>query len=364
MPTINDIAAKLGISKGTVSKALNNADDVSEPLRKKVLETAVEIGYKKNRIRKTDEKKLCIIVENMDYENPNGFGYEIIMGFKKLAIPMGWEVEVVPISPKRQKEISFDVFMLEYGYQGAFILGFALTDPWMKDLKTANTPAVLYDNYIQENPRVSYIGVNNEEGINMAISYLKQLGHTHIGYLGGALESHITRARYQSYLHAMEAHELPVQKNYIGCSYFISECAQVYLPILLKSGVTAIICGHDNLANSIMIHCQELGYRVPEDISIIGFDDAPMSAYTQPPLTTIRQNRSALGNCGFYALNSLLNQTPISMLLLRAELILRNSAGAVRKTPIQRELVKHTLLHSASNKNKVPHIQKYLFNPN
>lgn len=358
MPTINDIAAKLGISKGTVSKALNNADDVSEPLRKKVLETAVEIGYKKNRIRKTDEKKLCIIVENMDYENPTAFGYDIIMGFKKLAIPMGWEVEVVPISPKRQKEISFDVFMLEYGYQGAFILGFALTDPWMNDLKTASTSAVLYDNYIQENPNISYIGVNNDEGIDMAVSYLKKLGHTHIGYLGGALKSYITRARYQAYLRAMKKNGLSIQENYIGCSYFISECTQVYLPILLKSGVTAIICGQDNLANSIMIHCHELGYRVPEDISIIGFDDAPMSAYTQPPLTTIRQNRTALGNCGFYALNSLLNHTPISSLLLRAELILRSSAGIVRSSSIRQELVKHTLLHPTPNKNLVPQVKK------
>ena len=70
MPTINDIAQKLGVSKSTVSKAFNGADDVSETLRKKILETAVAMGYKKNRVRKDDPKKLCILIGTMDYENP------------------------------------------------------------------------------------------------------------------------------------------------------------------------------------------------------------------------------------------------------------------------------------------------------
>ncbi len=330
MPTINDIAKKLGVSKSTVSKALNNGSDVSETLRKKILETAVEIGYERNRVRKDISKKLCIIVENMDAEKPSGFGYDIAMGFKKLAIPDGWDVTIEYVTIEMQKEISYDVFMLEHEYKGAFILGFALRDPWMEELKTAKTPAVLYDNYIKENPRVSYVGINNEEGFDYSISYLKKLGHKKIGYIGGALESHITLARHNAYLRGMQTHDLPVTEKMIGYSYFVSECIHRYLPILLKEQVTAILCAHDRLANAVITQCQEFGYRVPEDISVIGFDDAAFSAYTSPPLTTIRQDRTALGNCGYYALTSLLNATPISMLLLRAELIERESAGPAR----------------------------------
>lgn len=330
MPTINDIAAKLGVSKSTVSKALNNASDVSEALKKRVLETAVEIGYEKNRIRKNSSKKLCIIVENMDYENSMGFGYELIVGFKQLAIPAGWEVDIIPITEKFQKNISYDVFMLENKYQGAFIMGFSLIDPWMKDLKTTNTPTVLFDNYIPENPKVTYVGVNNDEGFNMSVAYLKSLGHKVIGYLGGSLESHVTISRYNAYIHAMENHGFHIDKDLIGCSYFISECTQKYLPILLKKHVTAILCSHDNLANAVIIHCKELKYNVPEDISIIGFDDAPFSAHTIPALTTIRQDRNALGRCGYYALSSLLNKTYISSLLLRAELIERGSTSIAK----------------------------------
>ncbi len=333
MPTINDIAARLGVSKSTVSKALNNANDVSESLKKRIIETAVEIGYTKNRIRKDSTKKLCIIIENMDYENPTGFGYEIVIGFKQLAVPAGWEVDVVPMTEKFQKTISYDMFMLENKYQGAFILGFSLIDPWMEDLKSSNTPTVLYDNYIPENPKVAYVGVNNDEGFNIAIAYLKSLGHKTIGYLGGSLESHITISRYNAYIHAMENNGFCVDKDLIGCSYFISECTQKYLPVLLKKRATAILCSHDSLANAAMIHCAELKYNVPEDISIIGFDDAPFSAYTMPGLTTIRQDRNALGRCGYYALSSLFNKTSISSLLLRAEFIERGSTGRAKSIP-------------------------------
>lgn len=329
MPTINDIAAKVGVSKSTVSKALNNADDISETLRKKIVETAVEIGYEKNRIRKDNPKKLCVLIENMEYEAPMGFGHDIVIGFKQLAIPAGWEVETISLSEEMQKQTGYDVFMLENQYQGAFILGFSLVDPWMEELKTAHIPAVLYDNYIPENPCIAYVGVNNEEGFDMAVAHLKKLGHTAIGYLGGALESHITIARYHAYLHAMERHNLTINKDFIGCSYYISECTLTYLPILLKNHVTAILCSHDSLATAVMAHCKELKYKIPDDISIIGFDDAPFSAYTTPGLTTIRQDRNALGRCGYYALSSLLNQTAISSLLLQAELIERNSTSAV-----------------------------------
>ena len=327
MPTINDIATRLGIAKSSVSKAMNNADDISESLRKKVLETAVEIGYEKTRNRKSGQKKLCILVENMEYQNASGFGHDIILGFEQMAVPAGWFVETIPLTKEVQKESSYDVFMLSHQYEGAFILGFSLLDPWMQDLKTARTPTVLYDNYIQENPLVSYVGANNKEGFDMAVSYLKNLGHARIGYLGGDMNSMISQERYSAYLQAMQQHGLAAEPGLTGHSYFVSECVQKYLPLLLQQKATAILCEHDSLANSVMTHCAELGFKIPEDISIIGFDDAAFSAFTSPPLTTIRQDRNALGRCGYYALNSLLNQTFISSLLLRAELIERGSAG-------------------------------------
>ena len=97
--------------------------------------------------------------------------------------------------------------------------------------------------------------------------------------------------------------------------------------IVQDMGITGLICSHDLLANAAMVQCQQRGLRVPADISIIGFDDLPMSAYTSPPMTTIRQDRTQLGKSAFYALSSLLADVPISTLLLHARLMVRHSSG-------------------------------------
>ena len=102
-----------------------------------------------------------------------------------------------------------------------------------------------------------------------------------------------------------------------------------HLPRCLENVITAIICNQDTLASATLTQCQQLGFQIPDDISIIGFDDLPIAACTSPPLTTIRQDRLELGKSGFFALSSLLNHIPISTYLLHAQLIQRESTGKV-----------------------------------
>lgn len=326
MATIQDIADRLGVSKGTVSKALNGAPDISETLQKTILETAVEMGY--TRIRRKDSRKLCILTENLEYQEPHQFGYEIILGFRQMAEPAGYRVEIVDVSERLQKSVPYDVFMMKHDYPGAFVLGFSLSDPWMKDFETARTPAVLYDNYIMTNPRMAYVGIDNNEGMELTVSRLKALGHRKIGYLSGALGSHIMQVRHSAFFHAMRQNGLKADPALTGSSYYITQCLEKQLPRLLEQGATAIVCSHDLLANAVMVQCQQLGLRVPADISVTGFDDLPMCAYTSPPLTTVRQERIQLGKSGYYALDSLMNGVAIGTLLLHAKLMERGSAGA------------------------------------
>ena len=116
-----------------------------------------------------------------------------------------------------------------------------------------------------------------------------------------------------------------------GSAHHVSECLTQHLPRLLDAGCTAIVCSHDVLAHSVMVHCRELGLQVPKDISILGFDDVPLCRYTIPPLTTIRQDRESLGRSAFHALTSQMNNVRASSLLLHAELIERSSCGPSRK---------------------------------
>lgn len=326
MATINDIAAKLGVSKSTVSKGLNNATDISDEMRRQILETAVELGYVNKRMQKR-EKKICVLVENMEYDTPNQFGHDIVLGFKQMAEPDGWDVDVIPISIDMQKLTPYSVFMLQQGYQASFILGLSLLDPWMQELRTTRVPTVLYDNYINDNPYIASVGCDNQEGFDLAVRHLAKLGHKKIGLISGPLDSYILKARYHAYINALEKYGLEINEDYIGLGYYVSESTRKYIPRLLDLGVTAILFSHDVRAISAIAEFDDRDIRIPEDISIVGFDDLPMTAYTTPPLTTVRQDRIALGQCGFYALSCLLNHVTIGSILLRAPLIVRGSTG-------------------------------------
>ena len=328
MVTLNDIAARLGISKSTVSKGLSNASDVSEELRRKILETAAEMGYSGRRTT----KKLCILVENMEYKETNQFGYDIIAGFLEMAQPDGWAVDVVPLTEDYQRTVTYQDFMLRGGWRGAFVLGFSLLDPWMKEFPSAQVPTVLYDNYIKENPYMASVSCDNGSGLAAAVRHLYDLGHRRIGLLSGPLDSFVLRERYNAYLSAMAECGLPVDKDLIGLCYYLTESARKYLPKLIKKGATAILCSEDVRAMAAYTECNDRGLRIPGDISIVGFDDLPIAAYMDPPLTTVRQDRLALGKCGYFTLSCLLNDVAIDSIRLRAPLIVRGSTGPVTQT--------------------------------
>ena len=102
MITIKDIANRLGIAPSTVSKGLNDSNDISPELKKLVLDTAIEMGYVTKRMKKETRKRLCIFVENMKYEMPGDFGFDIILGFKQAAVRDNWDVTIIPMNPLLQ----------------------------------------------------------------------------------------------------------------------------------------------------------------------------------------------------------------------------------------------------------------------
>ncbi len=330
MATISEIADKLGISKSTVSKALNNATDISADMRKKVLETAAELGYINHRANHL-RKKVCILIENMDYETPNQFGYDIVRGFQQMAETENWVTDIIPLTVEFQKMTPYGVFMLDHGYQASFVLGFSLLDPWMQEFPATQIPTVLYDNYIKSNPHIASVGCDSQEGFDLAVKHLAELGHKKIGLISGPTDSYIIQARYNAYINAMNKYELEIGEDYIGLGYYVAESTRTYIPKLMSRGVTAILFSHDIRAISALTECLDRNIQIPADLSIIGFDDLPMTAYTEPPLTTIRQDRIGLGKCGFYAMNCLLNRLPIGSILLRAPLIVRGSTGPAPK---------------------------------
>ncbi len=330
MATIKDIASKLGISVSAVSKSMNGASDISEELRQLVLDTAVEMGYSTKRSRKKENRKLALFIENMEYESTEDFGYDIVLGFKQSAFKGNWDVDVIPVTPTFQLENKYDTYLLSQGYSGAFIVGFALQDDWMKQFVNTTMPTVLFDNSIKHNPNTSYIGTDNYEGIDEAIDHLYKLGHTKIAFLNGSLHSMVSEQRQEAFLQGMKNHGLKVDKKLLAYGYYVADSARYHVPAFLENGATAIMCGNDLIASGVVEECKHKGLRVPEDISVIGFDDIPIASEMTPGLTTVNQNRLELGKGGYTILTSLISGIAISKSLLRPKLIVRGSTASAK----------------------------------
>lgn len=328
MATIKDIANELNISCGTVSKGLNGASDVSEELRNKILKTAIKLGYETKKMKKKDCWTVCFFVENVDLDS-NQFGYEILLGFKTEATKVGLKVEIVTSSIEIQEKESYDTYMLRNGYKAGFFVGFTLNDPWLKDIGKTSIPTVLLDNIEEKNPHVAYIGTDSNEGIEEALSHLSKLGHKKVAFLNGERDSYISNSRGHSFRKLCKKYEIDYE-DLIAYGDYTTECAKLCVKDFISKGATAIMTCSDTMAIGVINECERLGYKVPEDISVIGFDDLPLSAHVTPPLTTIRQERRDLGKQGFYTLWGLINGVRISHTTLRPEFIVRKSTAKAK----------------------------------
>lgn len=329
--TIKDIANKLGISISTVSKGLNGASDISEELRQLVLDTAIEMEYQTKRMKKESGKKLALFIENMEYDSPEGFGHDIVLGFRQAALREGWEVSIIPAAPDYQSQHKYESFLLRNGYSGAFLAGLALQDPWMNQLMRCKVPSVLLDNFIERNQNVGSVETDNAEGIDLAVDYLIRLGHSKIAFFNGSPHSMITTKRYDAFIASMNAHNMPVDPELVTFGHYVKDSAKYHVPKLLSGGATAIVCCSDTIAEGVLEECARRKVRVPEDVSVIGFDDLPFAAALNPPLTTIRQDRIDLGKGAFHVLQNLINHVSISRTVLRAQLIVRGSTAPIPK---------------------------------
>ncbi len=327
MATIKDIADRLGIAISTVSKGLNGANDISDEMRQLVLDTAVEMGYSSKKMRNSNNSKVCIIIEDADYETLIQNCYDIIVGFKLSAARRNWEVTVIPGNIHKNNYEKYDTYMLKNGYRGAFLVGLSYQNDWLSQLGKTSVPTVLLDHYIEDNSHIGFVGTDCTEGIDRAIHHLYELGHRKIAFLNGSKDFMLSNQRQKDFVHSLIRHGLPVSDNLIRYGYFKPECAREFVPNFIQNGATAILCGSDLIASGVIREVHRMGLKVPEHISVIGFDDIPMAAALTPPLTTIRQDRTNLGKSAFILLEGLIHNISAGKLLLRSQFIPRKSTA-------------------------------------
>lgn len=336
MVTIKDIAQKLSLAPSTISKALNNAADINDDTKRLVYETALKMGYKIKRQKNNmgmSERRVCIMIDNMDYENNEQFGYDLILGFKNAAMTHNWDVDIIPMNLNALAPVAnnYDTYMLQHKYSGAFMIGFSMHNDYIRNLKKTQFPTVLFDNHITDNLKVGYVSTDCYEGIRLALRHLKKLGHRKIAFLNGTKNTMISYERINAFEQIMGELNLPVYEELLENGYYVPDCAKYHVPKFLRHGATAIVCASDLIASGVINEVTRHGLSVPEDISVIGFDDMPFSTRLSPPLTTIKQDRLSLGKSALVLLDGLINDIPISKMILRAELIERSSTDVAKQ---------------------------------
>lgn len=327
MVTIKDVANRLGLAISTVSKGLNNGADISEETRQLVLDTAVEMGYLSRKMRKRRKTNICILIKNMNYDSIEQFCYDIIVGFKLAAVKRQWGVSVIPIDDEIQKKNSFHSYIEENRFSGAFLLGFTELDTWFGQLSNTDVPVILLDSHVPEGAKHGYVGTDSYESVKLAVEHLFNLNHKRIALLDYDVNSIVSRKRYNSFLQVLEEFSLPIDQALIAFCPDCGEAVEAAVKNFISANATAIICGSDVLAAHTMSEIHKLGLFIPKDISIIGYDDIPLSGQLKPPLTTIRQDRTGIGKSAFFLLDGLMNGLKISKMVLHPLLVERSSTG-------------------------------------
>jgi DNA-binding LacI/PurR family transcriptional regulator len=320
--TIKEIASALGISTSTVSKALNNATDVSEKTRRKVQEYADSVGFSfKNA---GPQKRICMLFENMDSQSNLQVGYSVLTGFQHAANNFHYEVVVehcTDTCAPNLKELCRD-----NNFIGVMVLGTKLTSDIIKQLEETDVPVMLMDSYVK-NPKVSCISSDNINSISAIVEQLIEDGHVNIGFLGGEKSSLVSRERFAGYVTALNGANIEYNSNFVCYGNFTEEGGRSCAKHFIDNKVTAVVCASDIMAIGLIRGLKELGAKVPDDISVSGFDDLEIIRYFSPALTTVKQDFFMLGKTAFTILRQSIKGYETKRIILQAEPIFRKSTS-------------------------------------
>ena len=296
--TLANVAASAGVSVATVSKVLNGRNDVAPATRALVQDLLQEHDYVARRVRPA----LSPAIELFFHGQLNAYHTEVLQGVVEAAAEAGVAV-VVSMRPRGERgsggsrPAAWARELATAGRQAAIVVTSELAAADLTALTRARMPVVVIDPLNLPSARVTSVGSTNFAGGLLATQHLLDLGHRHIAYLGGPAAAACHQARMQGYRGAMEAEEAPVPDEYVRTGRFSYEhgIAGGAALLDLPEPPTAVFAGSDETALGVIEAARVRGLRVPEDLSVVGFDDTPVARLAAPPLTTVRQPLREMG---------------------------------------------------------------------
>ncbi|CAH1213853.1 putative HTH-type transcriptional repressor ExuR [Paenibacillus auburnensis] len=333
MTTIYDIAKKTGYSPTTVSKAFNNYSDVREKTREEILRTAREMGYLPNAHARTLTTKKSwtlgvLFVEGTGVGIRHPFFGAVIESFKQVAVAKGYALMFIS-KDVGGKQSGYLENCRIHGVDGVVVFLSDYEDPYFLELLESDIPTVILD---YETAQSHTVCSDNTAGAMLAVEYLTSLGHSRIAHISGGLNTIPGRRREEGYVAAMKTHGLELRKDYIveGAFYALENGYAAMQRLLeLPDRPTAVFASGDLLALGAVMAARDSGLSVPEDISVMGYDDIELARYVTPALTTVRQDTASLGTRAAEILLASIDRkgTGMEAIVLPVEVVVRESCA-------------------------------------
>ena len=289
--SISDVAEMLGVSKSTVSRAINGNSGVGDGLRKKVLDLVDEIGYKPNTIAQSLSRGRVNIVALILGDIRNPFYADLAFNIQRILNSHGYMVMVFNSEYDVQREIEFLKLTIQFNFAGLILIT-AQTEIVEDMLHSMDVPMVLVNRILPSYTGDSVLTDNFQAGY-MAVMHLLELGHKHIGFVRGPGVSSASSQRFEGYRQALRNFSLPFNEEYVYESDLKMETGITLARNFvkdLKVRPSAMVVVNDMTAIGFIDGCRENGLSIPEDLSIVSFDDIEFSAMKGIELTTISQH--------------------------------------------------------------------------
>ncbi|WP_027909475.1 LacI family DNA-binding transcriptional regulator [Pseudomonas sp. URMO17WK12:I4] len=330
MATIKDVAARAGISYTTVSHVVNGTRPVSDQVRSKVEAAIAELGYvpsgvaRSLRVRATGT--LGLLLPNAS----NPYFAELARGIEDHAERNGYSVILCNSDDDIDKQLRYLRVLLERRIDGLIVATVASDAAFAQALAALRVPLVLVDRSL-EGVSADQLRVDHEQGAYLATRHLLELGHRRIVCIGGPASTQVVQLRAGGYRRALDEAGIEAQAV-VDCA-FTSPAGHAAAQVLLagEQGPTAIFAGNDMIALGVLRAAAERGLQVPQQLSVVGFDDIEVSRYLHPALTTVGQRIGQLGEQAAERLLARIRKPGLvaEQRLIEPTLMLRESTAAI-----------------------------------
>ena len=326
--TIEDVAKEAGVSRQTVSRAINNKGEISPVTQQRVLDAVQKLGYQPSKVAQGLATKRTFTIGFIIPDITNPFFPDVARGVQDAARPAGYSVLFANSDETKEEEFRTLRTMSAQGVDGIVLFPHPYPYPEFEAFTERFKSIILINSGLQYK-NVGHITTDNYAGGRLAVEHLVAKGHTQIGMLNGLRPGRNGR-RLQGFIDAMQKHNLPVNDARILSGRPTPERGYHDALRLLteQPDITAIFAYNDMMAVNTIQACKKVGRRVPEDCVVIGFDDTRLASLVTPALTTIRIDQYELGQQAMNRLLAMIEnpEAVFKPLKLAVELIVRESA--------------------------------------